>query len=70
MYVKMFIVFMLLVIVGSLGSAMFFMLKDKGDSNRTVQALTFRISLSIIAFLILMGSYYLGYIEPNKNVPF
>lgn len=70
MYVKIFIVFMLLVIVGSLGSALFFMLKDQGDSNRTVQALTFRISLSIIAFLILMASYFLGFIEPNQNVPF
>jgi putative copper export protein len=69
MIVKLFVIFLLLLIVGSLGSAMIYLLKDQGKSTRVVQALTFRISLSIFAFLILMVSSYFGLIEPNNPFP-
>jgi len=69
MIVKLFVIFLLLLIVGSLGSAMVYLLKDQGKSTRVVQALTFRISLSIFAFLILMASSYFGLIEPNNPFP-
>ncbi len=65
MLIKLFIVFLLLLIIGSLGSGIFYLLQDNGKSNRVVRALTVRISLSILAFLVLMGSYYFGLIEPN-----
>ncbi len=65
MLIKIFVIFILLLILGSLGSAMLYLLKDNGKSNRVVHALTFRISLSIFAFLVLMASYYFGLIEPN-----
>ncbi len=69
MAIKLVILALLIVIVGSLASAMFYLVKDKGRSNRTVKALTVRISLSIAAFLILMGAWYLGYIEPHPPFP-
>lgn len=67
MLVKLFIVVTLLVIIGSLFSALYFLSKDKTGSERTVKALTIRVSLSIILFLCLMLAYYFGYIGPNKT---
>lgn len=49
-------------IVLSLGSALYYLVKDKGQSERTVKALTVRISLSILLFILLMGGFYLGWI--------
>ncbi|HZV98007.1 MAG TPA: twin transmembrane helix small protein [Methylophilaceae bacterium] len=62
MLIKLAIVVMLILIVGSLFSALFYLLKDKGNSRRTVRALTFRISLSLILFLLLMLGFYTGII--------
>lgn len=53
----------LLMIVGSLGSALFFMMKDKGSSSRMVHSLMLRIGLSIILFLGILIAHYFGYIE-------
>ena len=65
MLVKLFILFLLVLIIGSLVSGIYYLLQDNGKSNRVVRALTVRISLSVFAFLLLMGSYYFGLIEPN-----
>jgi len=62
---KILIVVMLLLVVGSLFSALYFMYRDKGNSKRMVTALTFRIVLSVCIFFILIGSYYFGLI-PQK----
>jgi len=53
---------MLLLIVGSLFSALTFLYKDNGQGERTVKALTLRISLSIALFLFLMLGFYFGII--------
>jgi hypothetical protein len=62
MLIKLAIVFVLILIVGSLFSALFFLAKDKGASERTARALTIRITLSIVLFICLMLGYLLGYI--------
>ncbi|HLW05788.1 MAG TPA: twin transmembrane helix small protein [Azoarcus sp.] len=54
------VIFSLILIVASLGSALFFLLRDKGRGERTVKALTVRISLSIALFLLLMGGFATG----------
>ena len=59
---RIFVIAMLVLIVGSLGSALWFLIRDKGNSDRTVKALTVRISLSIGLFLLLMAGYYFGLI--------
>ena len=41
--------------------------KDKGGSNRAVTALTVRIALSVLVFLILMASFYFGWI-PERGL--
>jgi Protein of unknown function (DUF2909) len=52
----------LLMIVASLGSAIFFMMHDRGNSNRMVKALAFRVGLSVALFAALMAGYYFGLI--------
>ena len=53
---RILVIIMLVLIVGSLGSALWFLIRDKGKSDRTVKALTVRISLSIALFLLLMAA--------------
>lgn len=65
MLVKGFIVLVLLLILASLGSALYSMLADDGQSERTVKALTVRISLSIALFILLMIGYATGLITPH-----
>jgi Protein of unknown function (DUF2909) len=60
--VKFVIIAFLILIVGSLGSALYYLVRDKGTSDRTVKALTVRISLSIALFVLLMAGYYFGFI--------
>ncbi len=62
MWIKVVVVVVLLIIVVSLFSALFFLSKDKGTGDRTVKALTVRISLSIALFIMSLVSYRLGYI--------
>jgi len=49
-------------ILASLGSALYYLLKDQGQSDRVVKALTVRVALSMVLFLSLMASYYFGWI--------
>jgi hypothetical protein len=62
---KIVIIILLLAVVASLFSGLFFIYKDKGQSDRAVKALTIRIVLSIVVFALLMGSLYFGLI-PGK----
>jgi Protein of unknown function (DUF2909) len=52
----------LLLIVASLGSAMFYMMHDRSGSSRMVKALAIRVGLSVALFLALMAGYYFGLI--------
>ncbi|MBS1189083.1 MAG: hypothetical protein H6R10_875 [Rhodocyclaceae bacterium] len=60
--IKPLVILMLLAIVGSLFSGLFFLYRDKGAGNRAVRALTLRIGLSIGLFLILMLAFRFGLI--------
>ena len=62
---KILVAIAFLLIIGSLGSALFFLMKDKGKSNRTVHALALRVGLSITLFIMLLISYQLGWISPT-----
>ena len=62
---KIAIVLALLLIAGSLASALVFMYRDQGRSDRAVKALTLRVGLSIGLFLLLMAGYYFGLIPPQ-----
>lgn len=56
----------LLGIVASLGSALFYLVRDDQDSKRTVRALTVRVALSVSLFALLLIAHYLGLIQPRS----
>jgi hypothetical protein len=62
---KTFVAIAFLFILASLGAALFFLMRDKGRSNRTVQALAMRVALSVALFLCILTLYKLGYIHPT-----
>ena len=54
-----------LLIIGSLGSALIFLMKDKGRSMRTVKALAFRVGFSVALFILILVANYFGWVEPT-----
>lgn len=54
---RLVVIAFLILIIASLGSALLFLLKDKGSGTRTVKALAIRVGLSITLFLMLMIGY-------------
>lgn len=58
-----------LAIIASLGSALFFMLKDgsngKAKTSNMARALAFRVGFSILLFLCILIAWKLGYIQPT-----
>ncbi len=63
---KIVVIVLLLAVIASLFSGLFFVYKDKGESNRAVVSLTIRIVLSLLVFLILMGSYFFGLVPGGR----
>ena len=66
---KILIVFVLFLIIASLGAALVYLLKDRNRSPRTVKALTFRISMSIGLFFFLLLGYQAGLLRPHGLHP-
>lgn len=65
--IRITIIVTLVIIVASLGSALFYLMRDRGDSRRTLNALKLRIGLSIILFLLILLGYFTGVITPNQG---
>jgi hypothetical protein len=63
--IKILIIIVLFAIVGSLGSALFHLSKGTGDSKKMVRALSIRVGLSLVLFILLMAAWYAGLIHPN-----
>ena len=69
MLIKILILAALFSIVFSLGSGMFYLIKDASGSKRTVNALTWRIGLSLALFVLLFAAWALGFIQPHGVQP-
>jgi hypothetical protein len=63
---KVIIVIMLVLILFSLGSALYFLMTERDNSERMVKALTWRIGLSILLFLFLLFAFAMGWITPHQ----
>ena len=59
---RVLVVLLLLAIIGSLFSGLFYLYRDRGEGERTVRALTLRIGLSIALFLLLLAGFRFGLI--------
>ena len=67
--IKFLVLVLLAAIVVSLFSGLFFLNRDQGDSGRMVRALTVRIALSVLLFLILLIAWWTGAIQPHGVMP-
>ena len=67
MLVKILTILFLIAILYSLASSFFFLMKDKGEGDRMVKRLSWRIGLSIVLLLLLWGAFQLGWIEPSSG---
>jgi hypothetical protein len=62
---KLLIVACLIAIVISLGSALYHLVRDKGESHKMARALTIRVGLSVLLFVLLLIAWWQGLIEPH-----
>ncbi|MGN6225692.1 twin transmembrane helix small protein [Pseudoxanthomonas sp.] len=59
------IIAFLILIIWNLGAGLYYLLVDKGQSKRTVNALTRRIGLSVALILLVILAIYMGWIKPH-----
>jgi hypothetical protein len=62
---KYFVLVAFILIIGSLASAVFYLLRGKGADPRMVRAFGMRVGFSILLFVVILVMWKLGYIEPT-----
>lgn len=62
---KLIVAIAFILIIASLGSALVFLMRDKGRSNRTVHALALRVGFSVLLFVLILVAHRLGWIQPT-----
>jgi flagellar basal body-associated protein FliL len=67
--VNLVIYLFMIAIVFSLGSALYYLVYNREHSERTVKALTIRIGLSLILFILLFAAFGMGLIKPHGLNP-
>lgn len=55
----------LIVIVWNLGAGLYYLLVDRGQTKRTVNALTRRMGVSVALIVLVIVSIYMGWIKPH-----
>lgn len=63
--VKFLVIACLVAIVLSMASGLFYLVTDKGSSKKMVNALSIRVGLSVLLFLLLMLAWSQGLITPH-----
>lgn len=66
---KIVIIAFLIAITISLGSGLFFLMRDKSGETRTVRALTWRIALSLALIIFLVVAWLAGWLHPHGIQP-
>ena len=66
---KLIVLVMLLAIIASLASGLFFLGKDNQGSSRVLTALKLRVALSVTLVGFLLTAYFLGWIQPATFTP-
>lgn len=65
MLYKIFIVFLVLAMLGALGSSLFFLLKDRGQGKRTLLGLASRVGIAVLLLGFLLLGLATGLIRPS-----
>lgn len=69
MLAKLVVVAIFIGVLASLASALLYLVKDRGHSERTVRALTMRVGVSIGLLVLLVVLWALGFIQPHGIRP-
>lgn len=64
---KAVIVILLLGVIVSLFSGLFFLVKDKNDSKRLVKSLTVRVTLAALILIIVLIALWTGQLQLNPS---
>jgi succinate dehydrogenase/fumarate reductase cytochrome b subunit len=62
---KLFIIGVMVVILWNLGAGLYYMMVDKGKTDRTVKSLSWRIGLSVGLILLVVIGIFTGVIKPH-----
>ena len=62
---KLVIIAFLILILWNLGAGLYYMMVDKGRTNRTVKSLTWRIGLSLALIALVIAGIATGVIKPH-----
>ena len=68
MWIKIIILVFFALMLYSLFSGLFYLVKDRGQGTRTLKALTARISIWVLLFVLLCVGLYTGVITPSNSV--
>lgn len=68
MLFKILVIVLLVLVLSALFSGLYFLIRDKGQSDRTVKSLTWRIAISLLLFVILLIGAATGLIQPHAPV--
>ena len=66
---KLVVVAIFIGVLASLASALLYLVKDRGQSDRTVKALTMRVGISMGLLCLLVLLWALGLIQPHGIRP-
>jgi len=64
---KILIVALLMAVVVSLFSGLFFLIRDGGQTNRVVNSLVLRVALSVLLLLVILLSLWQGGLTLNPT---
>jgi len=62
---KLLIIAFLILIFWNLGAGLYYMMVDKGKTDRTVKSLTWRIGLSVALIVLVVAGIATGIIKPH-----
>jgi hypothetical protein len=67
--IKSIVIIILLATIASLGFAVIALVKNKDSGKSLAKALSWRIGLSLVAFIVLLLGYHFGLWYPHKLIP-
>jgi hypothetical protein len=65
---KWLVVVGFVLIVGSLASAMVYLIRDRGRTRNVARALGFRVGFSVLLFLLILFAHAMGWIQ-STGIP-
>ena len=66
---RLLIIAFLIVILWNLGAGLYYMMVDKGTTNRTVRSLSWRIGISVVRIRIVTAGLYSGWVLRHGGFP-